>query len=312
MSAPTIITPDDVVEPRLEEVADGIFAYLQLYGQWGLNNAGFLVGSKRTIAIDTCFTVSRSRAFRDQIEQVTSSPISTLLNTHHHGDHTYGNFLFPEATIVGHELCREEVVSTGLTTTALFQDGVDWGDIEIDPPFVTFSDKITLHSDAGRVEAIYVGPAHTTNDVVYYLPERKLIFSGDVAFAGGTPFALMGSVSGSLLAYERLRELDVETVVPGHGPVCGPEVFDDMASYLAMVQDAAVEAHAAGISALEAARSVDLGRYAEWHDSERIVGNLHRSMAEQAGLPAGGQLDLGPAIADMVVLNGGQPLHCLA
>ena len=312
MSAPHHITPNDVLEPRLEEVAPGIFAYLQLYGQWGLNNAGFIVGDKRTLAIDTCFTVSRSQAFRDQIERASTNPITTVLNTHHHGDHTYGNFLFPEATLVGHELCRDEVLATGLSTTSLFQDGVDWGDIEIDPPFVTFADRLTLYSDTERIDAIYVGPAHTTNDVVYYLPGKKLLFAGDVAFAGGTPFALMGSVSGSLAAYERLRELDVETVVPGHGPVCGPEIFDDMADYLTMVQDVAVQAHASGTPALEAARSVDLGRYAEWHDSERIAGNLHRSMAEQAGVVPGGEMDLAAAVADMVVLNGGQPLHCLA
>lgn len=311
MSAPSIVTPDEVVEPRLEEVADGVYAYLQLYGQWGLNNAGFIVGRKRTLAVDTCFTVRRSQAFRDQIEKVSASPVTTLLNTHHHGDHTYGNFLFPQATIIGHELCREETIGTGLGTIALFP-GVEFGDIEIDAPFVTFTDRMTVYSDEGRIEAIYVGPAHTTNDVVYYLPEKKLLFSGDLGFAGGTPFAVMGSVSGSLAAYDRLRELDVETVVPGHGPVCGTEVFRDMHEYLFWIQSVAADAYASGISPLEAARSVDLGRFAGWHDKERIAGNLHRSMAEQAGLVPGGALDLEAAMADMVVLNGGQPLHCPA
>ncbi|MDN5764104.1 MAG: MBL fold metallo-hydrolase, partial [Microlunatus sp.] len=115
---------------------DGLFAYLQLYGQWGLNNAGFIVGRKRVFAIDTCFTVRRAEAFRNAIKTATDNPCTTLLNTHHHGDHTYGNFLFPEATIIAHRLCRDEVIETGLSTIGIFQEGVDWGDIQIEPPFV--------------------------------------------------------------------------------------------------------------------------------------------------------------------------------
>lgn len=310
MSAPYLMTPNKVLEPQMEEVAPGIFAYLQLYGQWGLNNGGFIVGKKRTMALDTCFTVPRARAFRDHMKSISTHPCTTVLNTHHHGDHTYGNFLFPEATIIGHELCREEVLKDGVRSTTLFQEGVDWGDIEIDPPFVTFEDRLTIHADDERIEAIFVGPAHTTNDVVYYLPGRKLLFAGDVAFAGGTPFVVMGSVSGSLAAYDRLRELDIEMVVPGHGPLCGPEVFDEMADYLTWVQEIAREAHASGTSALDAARSVDLGPFAEWHDSERLAGNLHRALAEEAGGTPGAQIDLHKALADMVVLNGGDPLHC--
>lgn len=309
---PHIITPDEVLEPRLEEVGDGIFAYLQLYGQWGLNNAAFIVGEKRVLAIDTCFTVNRAKAFKDAISTVSDKPCSTLLNTHHHGDHTYGNFLFPEATIIGHRLCREEILATGLSTTTLFQEGIDWGDIAIDPPMVTFEEQLTIFIDDRRIEAIFVGPAHTVNDVVYYVPQERLLFAGDLIFSGGTPFALMGSVSGSLAAYERLRELDVETVVPGHGPVCGPELFDDMADYLSWIQGLAREVEESGVTPLELAQRTELGRYAEWHDSERLAGNLHRALAELRGLTPGGDLALDAAFADMVALNGGRPLQCMA
>ena len=157
-----------------------------------------------------------------------------------------------------------------------------------------------------------MGPAHTTNDVVVWIPERRLLFTGDLVFNGGCPFVAMGSIAGSLVAIERLREFGAETIVPGHGPVCGPEVIDDIEAYLRFVQETASAAFASGLSPLEAARQTDLGRFADWHDTERIAGNLHRAYSELRGEPLGTVLDLGPIASDMVELNGGEPVRCLA
>ena len=113
------------------------------------------------------------------------------------------------------------------------------------------------------------GPAHTTNDVVAWLPEEKVLYTGDLVFHGGTPFVLMGSVSGSFAAIDRMRAFEDEVIVPGHGPVCGTLPF-------------------------EAACAADLGEFAVLTDSERLVGNLGR------------------AIADMVRCNNGELLRCCA
>ena len=90
----------DIPPPTLEEVSDGVYAYVQLDGSWGLNNSGFLVGRDGVTVIDTCFTERRTRALIDTIESVTPRPLRTLVNTHHHGDHTHGNYLMPAATII--------------------------------------------------------------------------------------------------------------------------------------------------------------------------------------------------------------------
>jgi cyclase len=312
MSTTVITTPDEVLEPDVEEVSDGIFAYLQLYGQWGLNNAGYIVGDDRVLVVDTCFTVGRARRFRETIESRVDQPLRMLVNTHHHGDHTWGNFLFRDTTIVAHERCRAEMIATGLETQRLFAPGVDWGPIEIEPAFVTFEDRLDLYVGDLKVEAHFMGPAHTTNDVVYHVPERGLMFAGDLAFSGGTPFVMMGSVQGSIDAYERLQRFDVQTIVPGHGPVCGPELLGEMAEYLRMIQRVARDARGRGVGPLEAARETDLGQYAGWHDRERIVGNLHRAFSELRGEAPGAPLDYAPVVADMFAYNGGNPLHCFA
>jgi cyclase len=301
----------DLPAPTLEEVGDGMWAYVQLDGTWGLNNAAVLAGSEGVTLVDTCFTERRTRALLEAVDGLGRGPVRTLVNTHHHGDHTHGNWLVPGATVVGHERCREEVLASGTISEVVFP-GVEWGEIQVRAPFVTFTDRLTVWVDELRVDLLFVGPAHTTNDVVAWVPERRTLFAGDLVFNGGTPFVVMGSVAGALTALERLEDLGAETIVPGHGPVCGPEALGAQRAYLRLVSDLADEAHAAGVEPLRAAREADLGDFAGWHDPERLVGNLHRALAERRGLEPGGELDVAAAFGDMVAYNGGQPLRCLA
>jgi len=178
---------------------------------------------------------------------------------------------------------------------------------------VTFDDRIDVHCGDIRTELHYIGtPAHTTNDIVTWLPDRKVLYTGDLVFNGGTPFMVMGSVKGSLIALDRLSEFDADVIVPGHGPVCDLSVIDRLRAYDNFILDLAQRAIADGVSPLEAARETDLGEFAELSDSERIVGNLHRAMFELNGAEPGATMNIVAAIRDMVAYNGGQPLTCLA
>jgi cyclase len=304
---------DQLGPPRTIEVSDGLFAYVQPDGSWWINNTGFLVGAKGVVSIDACATERRTRAYIDAITAVTPLPVRTLVNTHNHGDHTHGNGFFPTATIVGHHGVREEMRRTPIPRGSPFWTPIDFGDIEIEPPFLTFSDGVDIYVDELRCEVRHVGmPAHTTNDSIVWIPDRSVLYAGDLLFNGGTPFVIAGSVSGLLAVLDDLRSLGAETIVPGHGEICGPEVIDSVADYLRYVQRVAADAKAAGLTPLEAARQADLGPYAELLDAERIAGNLHRAYAELDGSPLGAPIDLLAALTDMVAYNGGQPLRCLA
>src|SRR5438045_3875407 len=235
----------------VEEVSDGVFAYVQLDGSWGLNNTGFIVGREAVVAIDCCFTERRTRWLLDAIRRhAGTTPVRALINTHHHGDHTHGNrFFLPEASIIGHTLCRETMLSEGLAAKPLFPD-VEWGQIEVTPPSLTFDDRLDLWVDDLKLELLYVGPAHTTNDIVVWIPERKVLFAGDIIFNGGTPFVLAGSIDGSLEALDRVRSLGAERIVAGHGAVCGPEIIGDIETYLRLVRDHARQGFDAGAEPL--------------------------------------------------------------
>jgi cyclase len=301
-------------DPRVEEVSDGVYAYIQPDGSWFINNTGFLVGRRGVTSIDACSTERRTRAYLDAIRGVSALTVRTLINTHHHGDHTFGNYLFDAATIVAHERCRTELLASGLPNYAGIWDDVEWGALELAPPFLTYREAVTVWVDDLACEVSHVGSAaHTTDDSIVWLPERSVLFCGDLLFNGGTPFVLMGSVVGAIEVLETvLKPLGAQTIVPGHGPVGGPGLIEDVLAYLRFVSDTAQAGLAAGLSPLEAARGTDLGAFASLSDRERIVGNLHRAYAELQGTPRGGPINLAAAIGDMIAYNGGKPLTCRA
>ncbi|MFF5707401.1 MBL fold metallo-hydrolase [Streptomyces sp. NPDC012794] len=293
--------------PRLQEVAEDVYAYIQPDGGWCLNNAGLITAGGRPALIDTAATESRAQALKDAVARVTPHAPGFVINTHPHGDHTFGNRLFAnEAVIIAHEATRAEMDLAGLHLTGLWPE-VCWGDVGVELPSLTFRAPITLHLGDIRAEVMHLGTAHTKNDSVVWLPEQRVLFTGDIVMSGATPFCLTGSVSGSLAVTEKLRALGPQTIVSGHGPVGGIELLDSTEAYLRYVQDLAAAGISAGLTPLETAREADLGPFAALLDSERLVPNLHRAYAEAAGAEPGHHLDIGELFSEMVDFHGGLP-----
>lgn len=299
---------------ELVRLGDGAYAHIQPDGSWWINNAGFMVGRRGVVSIDVCATRRRTERYLEVIRSVTDQPIRTLVNTHHHGDHTFGNSLLPGATIVAHERTRREMLESGPPQPWPFWTHIEWGGLELSPPFLTYADRVTLWVDDLPVEIRHVGlPAHTTNDSIVWIADRRLLYSGDLVSSGVTPFCLQGSVAGAVRVLEQvIKPLGARTIVPGHGSVRGPEVIDEVLGYLRFVLDIAAAGLAAGMSPLESARESDLSRYAGWLDPERIVGNLHRAYVDLTGGVCGQPIDMVAAMSDMVTFNGGLPLTCRA
>lgn len=312
MSAPVLTAGETAPPAHLEPVGDQLYAYVQPTGGWCVSNSGLLVGDRLSALVDSTATERRARALRSALASVTDTPTRLLLNTHSHGDHTFGNAVFsPEAVVVAHDLARDEMIEAGEGLKGLWPD-VDWGATPVVPPDLTFADRMRLHIGGHEAELLHVGPAHTLSDIVVWLPEQRVLFAGDVLWADVTPFVMMGSVSGSLRAVARLRALRPRVVVPGHGPVGGPELLDATEDYLRWLQGLAAVGLRDGTSPLELACRTDLGRFAGLLDTERLVGNLHRCAAELAGRPEGCALPLPGIFAEMVEFNDGRLPQCLA
>jgi cyclase len=154
--------------------------------------------------------------------------------------------------------------------------------------------------DFGRVEEISEGI------YAYIQPDGTWWINNTAFLVGRRGVAAIEVVEG-------LRSYAATTLVPGHGPVAGPGLIDEVLAHLHFVRDLAARAKSAGLDPLEAARAADLGEFASLTDPERLVGNLHRAYLELDGLPRGIPLpDPAAVLADMVAFNGGRPLSCHA
>jgi cyclase len=301
--------------PELVELREGVHAYVQRPGGWCVSNAGIITGEDGAMVIDTLSTGARARRLAAAVDGLGPGPRRVVVNTHHHGDHNFGNHVFgPAATIVAHERARTEMAATGLALTGIWPD-CDWGDAQVTLPTLTFTDRVAVHVGGRRAELIHPGPAHTFNDVVVWLPGERVLFAGDVVLNGAAPFYLFGTIAGGRAALARLADLGAETVVGGHGPVGGPELFAGTTAYLDRISQVATAGRAAGLTPLETAYEAGHGDFAHLIDAERLVGNLHVAFAEQAAADEGRPVvpvDAMGAFREMVVFNGGRLPTCLA
>jgi cyclase len=301
-----------VTEPSLIPLTAGVLAWVQPDGSWWINNAGVVLGDDGPVLVDTCATERRTLAFLAAVASVSEgAPVRLAINTHLHGDHTYGNSLLPPSTvIVGHQATRDGMMADFVlaATPPIWSPTPDWGSLSIRPPTVVVHDALTVFAGTHRIELRHPGrPAHTFGDVVAWLPDHGVLFTGDLIFHEVTPLVFMGSVDGALRSLEWLESFGATTVVPGHGALVTDldRVLSAHERYYRFVLDVARSGRAQDLSPLEAARQADLGEFAAWPDPERLVLNLHRAYADASGTA----MDLLAAFTDAVTYNGG-PLHC--
>ena len=294
----------------LAQLSDKVFAYLQPDGGLGLSNAG-LVGSKRdALLVDTLFDLPHTRRMLDEIARKVTADIGRVVNTHHNGDHCWGNQLVTGAEIIGHRRCAELMASlppAALQQVKVLPDTVpaaralreglepfDFTGIELTPPTTFVPDEgMKLEVDGVALELIYVGPAHTAGDVIVHLPEEGVVFSGDVIFRLCAPIGWEGTFARWIAALERIAALGAHTIVPGHGPICDPEAALELRDYLVYVRAESERHFNTGASVEEAAMRIDLGPYADWLESERIVFSVDRAYRELRGEPYDQPLDFG-------------------
>jgi cyclase len=234
------------------------------------------------------------------------------VNTHLHGDHTYGNSLLPgTTTIIGHENMRRGLEADTVIDACppVWAPVPEWGAVHKRLPTLTFRSALTLHSGSIRVEIAHPGhPAHTDGDAIVWMPDRGVLFAGDLLFNGITPLVFMGSIDGARRSLDWIAGYSPTSVVPGHGPVIRASELDTVlgrhSDYYDFLCGVGESAMSTGTSPLAAAREADLGAFARWPDAERIVLNLHRYLADHGGAP----FDLMAAFADATAYHGG-PLH---
>jgi cyclase len=275
----------------LQEVATGVYAYLQPDGSWGWSNAGLIAGGETTMLVDTLFDLRLTQEMLDTMGRAVpaAGSIDTLVNTHGDPDHTFGNQLAGGAEIVASARAAEEMLGSespealrGLMAAApqmgpageyLLRafSAFDFTDITLVTPTRTFDGELELAVGDVPVRLIEVGPAHTRGDTLVLVPRERVLFAGDILFIGGHPVIWDGSVDGWIAACERILAMDVDVIVPGHGPITDKAGVRELRDYLRYVAAEAEAGHRAGLAVREAAARIDLSAYAAWGNPERVV-----------------------------------------
>ncbi|HUY28708.1 MAG TPA: MBL fold metallo-hydrolase [Candidatus Binataceae bacterium] len=288
----------------LHDIGNGAFAYLQPDGSWGWSNAGLITDGGESMLVDTLFDLPLTRAMLETMHHAApSAPIRKLVNTHSNGDHCNGNELVAGAEIIASAACADEMRHEGPARLAAMMKAAPsmgavgeylrkiFGAFQFDGirgalPTRTFEGELELTVGRKRVRLIQVGPAHTRGDVLVHVPADRTIFTGDILFIGGHPIIWAGPVGNWIAACDRMLALEVETIVPGHGPITDKAGVAALKGYLEYIHREARTRFDAGMPAAEAARDIALDAYASWTDAERIVVNvatLYREFSPGAG-----------------------------
>jgi cyclase len=286
----------------LQEVGNGLYAYLQPDGGWGWSNSGLIVDGEDTLLVDTLYDLTLTEQMLASMRAAVpaAARIDTLVNTHANGDHCYGNQLLAGARIVASERTATEMAELPPAAMAALVEqapqmgelgafvlecfgAFDFSGIELLLPQETFSGELTLTVGGRRLELIEVGPAHTRGDTLVHAPAERVLFSGDILFSGRHPIMWAGPVANWIAACERIIAMDPDVIVPGHGPLADTEAVRELQGYFEYLYTEARARHAEGMTALEAARSISLERWAQWGESERLVVTVANIYTELSG-----------------------------
>lgn len=280
----------------LHEIGNNCYAYLQPDGGWGYSNAGLVVGDDASVLIDTLFDLKLTAAMLESMSDATRpAPIATVVNTHANGDHCYGNQLVRHAEIVASTATAKEMLEVPPAMLAAlnkapgevgelfrgFFGDFTFDDIELVPPTRTFDGRLDIEVGGRSIELIEVGPAHTAGDTIAYVADSKTVFTGDILFIGGAPIVWAGPIENWIAACDLIFALDVETVVPGHGPLTNKEGVVRVREYLSYVLQQARVRFESGVDAFDAARDIARemlgnrgGQFGDLADHARICVNV--------------------------------------
>ncbi len=281
----------------LQQVAPGAYAYLQPDGGWGWSNAGLIADGDQTLLVDTLFQLSLTsemlKAMQDAVP--AARRIGTLVNTHSDADHIFGNQLVSGAHIIASKAAASEFLKvTPQVYQDLFQNWQDLGagasyihgclgdagftfnDITLTLPHETFLKEKRLKVGDKNVILTAVGPAHTSGDVIVHSVEDRVVYTGDLLFSGAHPVLWDGSIDGWVAACDHILSLDIDVVVPGHGPLTDKTRVAEFRAYLLWFREEVCKRFEAGLSIQDAALDIaELPDLPEWALPERIVGAVN-------------------------------------
>lgn len=226
----------------LTKIADGIYSYIDVKSQspelsFGAN-AGIIIGRDGIVAVDTRISSKEAKRFIADIKAVSDKPILYAIDTHYHLDHALGNndFIKLGATVIGHTNCKKNIRDNAGT---ILQKAKNYGltaemmeGTKPMEPTLTFSGRMEIDLGDRKVELIAPGASHTDDSIVVYVPDRKVLFAGDILFTDFHPNMRDADIASWIKTLDAVTAMDVVGIVPGHGPLSTKKEVEEMKQYL--------------------------------------------------------------------------------
>jgi len=279
---------------EVKEVAPGVFfRYSSISATdkdvvFGGSNNIWVVFEDYVVVIDANFPKEAGDVI-EAIKMTTDKPIRYVFDTHHHGDHAYGNAVFAKegASIVAQAACARLLRIDGPKEFAEAGKGPagrkDVAESKLKAPNLVFDDKLVLDDGAQRVEFRFMGHAHTAGDAVAYLPNHKILCTGDACVNGAFNFMGHSDSASWIRALERMQQLDVDLVCPGHGPVAGRDLFEKQKRYFVELRDYVRKGIDADKNVDDLIKDINFPWYKEWTGTTPAGDNVKHVFAELTG-----------------------------
>ncbi|MGE0094385.1 MAG: MBL fold metallo-hydrolase [Alphaproteobacteria bacterium] len=311
---------------EMKQISDNCFAILNEKNRVCDANSG-LINQGGGVVIDTQSDLPHARQMIELFSRVWPAMPKRVINTHEDGDHVWGNQLFEGAEIIAHRSVRERMkkvadpeesrkllamvrnkfsrilikaLHPGVAAAGLqLLEDYNFDSIELTLPTTVFDTRHVLDLNGTEVHLIYVGPCHQWGDTIIHVPKERVIFAGDTLFRQCTPMGWTGSYTKWFQCLDLMIQLAPESIVPGHGPVCGIEGVIEMKAYLQYVLDESRKCFDNELPVLEAAKKIEFGPYGDWRAPARLFMNVERAYREFRGDPPDASWDQ-PATFDAI------------
>ncbi len=268
------------------EVTKGIHTFV---GGGGRTNFTLVLTKDKPVVIDN--DIRARKRFLAGARRITRKSPGLLLNTHHNFDHTSDNGYYHAkgAVSFGCEVVREEMLreyNAGTWVTQMLGRGpkVDHlvGKLGVEPPMVTFDDLLTVRYGGRIFQIIYIGHCHTRGDSVVWMPEERVLFSGDLLNHRTHPVARLGNFENWLQALPLLKKFPARCIVPGHGPIPprGTGIVDDVKGYLTRLRSRTAAALRREGAPVKASARVRMDEYAKWFRPQLVPQNALKMARE--------------------------------
>ncbi|MBI4378616.1 MAG: MBL fold metallo-hydrolase [Nitrospinae bacterium] len=252
-------------EPEVVKLAEGVYGFI---GKEGATNSGFVVTDEGVIVIDTQGPKELALLLKKKIQEITDRPVLYVINTHFHGDHTFGNQYFKEAKdIISHENTKKNLIERDQQNRGQFKKFFGERSLEgfeLTPPTKIIKDTFTLQAGGKTIELAYLGRGHTDGDIIVYLPKERIMFGGDLLYKERLPWLGDGHISDWIETLDKLKDFDAGVYVPGHGGIGDSDVLLNLRHYLIDLQLEVKKYIKMGKTGDEIKKDISLPKYKNW------------------------------------------------